>query len=165
MRLGALLLTSRLSDLDDLSIGDELRVLDPRTGKLTVRPTYILGSNATVVVPADGPPITAASATAGIAPRTPVIEDWIDDAVLADGRRYKADISRRATAATTTQVGWQPLVPTFAGKDRLGVVVRDRRSGNRLARYARQGDNEIYVHSEGERLVIYDDGRDYVVKP
>jgi hypothetical protein len=44
-------------------------------------------------------------------------------------------------------------------------VVHDRRSGKRLVRFARKGDNEIYAHSEGERLVIYDDGRDYVVKP
>jgi outer membrane protein assembly factor BamB len=162
---GSLLLTGALRDLDDLSIGDELRVLDPRTGKMTVRPTHVLGASGAVVVPVDGPAITATTAGAGPTPRTPVIEDWAGDSILADGRRYKADIARRAVAATTTEVGWQQLVPQLAGRDRLGAVVRDRRSGKRLARYARHRDLEVYLHSEGERLVIHADGRDRVVKP
>jgi hypothetical protein len=111
-------------------------VLDPRTGKLTLHQTHISGASSAVVVPADGPPITAGNATAGTAPRTPVIEDWIGHNVLGDGRRYKA-----------------------------GIVVHDRRSGGRVGRHPRQGDGQVYIHSEGERLVIYDQGRDYVVKP
>jgi outer membrane protein assembly factor BamB len=162
---GAVLLSSALRDLDDFAIGDHLHVLDPRTGRLTEQPTHLLGASGTVVVPADGPAVTEAAATAGLAPRTPVIEDWIGNHVIADGHTFKAPLDRRDSAATTTQVGWQQLLPQLAGKDRLGIVVRDRRTGKRVARYARQGDNEIYAHSEGERLVIYDDGRDSVVKP
>jgi outer membrane protein assembly factor BamB len=161
---GSLLLSGALHDSDDLTIGDELRVLDPRTGKLSVQPSHVIGAGGAVVVPADGPPITEANATAGPAAKTPVIEDWIGHHVLADGRRYKADLSRRDTAATTTQVGWREPIPQLAGKDRSGIVVRDRRSGRQLVRHARHGDNEFYVHSEGERLVITDDNRDYVVK-
>ena len=48
--------------------------------------------------------------------------------------------------------------------DRAGAVVRDRRSGRELVRYAGENDY-VSVRSEGERLVIYDGGRDLVVKP
>jgi hypothetical protein len=162
---GVVLLSSALRDIDDLAIGDHLHVLDPRSGKVTEEPTRLPGASGAIVVPADGPEITAASAIAGPMPRVPVIEDWIDDHVLADGRAYEAKLDRRDSAATTTQVGWQQLVPQLAGKDRLAIVVHDRRSGKRLVRHTRKGENEFYVHSEGDRLVVTDDGRDYVVKP
>ncbi len=52
----------------------------------------------------------------------------------------------------------------FADGDRRGAVVCDRRSGRELVRYAGESDN-VFVRSEGERLVIYDGSRDLVVKP
>ena len=51
----------------------------------------------------------------------------------------------------------------FAGGDRNGAMVYDRRSGRWWARFAAK--QRAYLHSEGERLVITADGRDYVVKP
>jgi len=80
-----------LRDMDRLDIGDTLRVLDPRTGKVTEHPLDVLGAGGAVVVPTDGPPVTAETATEGAAPRVPVIAAYLDDEVLADGRRYKAD--------------------------------------------------------------------------
>ena len=43
------------------------------------------------------------------------------------------------------------------------AVAHDRRTGKRLVRHF--GEKGVYLRSEGERLVIADDGRDYVVKP
>ena len=52
----------------------------------------------------------------------------------------------------------------FGGGERAGAVVHDRRTGKRLVRYAGES-RSVSVRSEGERLVIYDGGRDLVVKP
>ena len=52
----------------------------------------------------------------------------------------------------------------FAGGERAGAGVRDRRSGRERVRYSGESDN-VFVRSEGERLVIYDGSRDLVVKP
>jgi len=55
-------------------------------------------------------------------------------------------------------------VQPFAGGERAGAGVRDRRSGRERVRYSGESDN-VFVRSEGERLVIYDGSRDLVVKP
>jgi hypothetical protein len=68
--------------------------------------------------------------------------------ILASGLRNTEDLPVTDTlrvAATTTQVGWRRKVHAFAGGDHSGAVVYDRRTG--------------------KRLVIADNGRDYVVKP
>jgi outer membrane protein assembly factor BamB len=161
---GGLIMIRGLRDMDHLDIGDTLRVLDPRTGKLTERPLGVLGAGGAVVVPADGPPVSAETATAGATPRVPVIGAYLDDEVLADGRRYKAEYEKRGIGATTTQVGWGQRVQPFAGGERAGAVVRDQRSGRERVRYVGESDN-VFVRSEGERLVIHDGSRELVVKP
>jgi outer membrane protein assembly factor BamB len=161
---GGLIMIRGLRDMDHLDIGDTLRVLDPRTGKVTEHPLGVLGAGGAVVVPADEPPVTAETATDGATPRLPVIAAYLDDEVLADGRRFKARYDKRGIGATTTQVGWGQRVQPFAGDERAGAVVRDRRSGREIVRYAGDSDN-VFVRSEGERLVIYDGSRDVVVKP
>ena len=139
-------------------------MLDPRTGKLTEHPTHVLGAGGAVVVPTDDPPVTAETATAGATPRVPVISAYLDDRVLADGRVYRAELQKRGIGATPAQVGWGQPVHAFADGDRAGAVVRDRRSGRELVRYA--GENPyVSVRSEGERLIISDGGRELVVKP
>ena len=161
---GALIMTGAHPDMDSLTLGDELRVVDPRTGKLTEHPTHIRGASGAVVVPTDWPPVTAETATAGATPRVPVISAYFDDRVLADGRVYRAELDKRDIGATPTQVGWGQRVHAFADGDGAGAVVRSRRSGRELVRYAGESRN-VSVRSEGERLVIYDGSRDLVVKP
>ena len=161
---GSLIMTGAHPDMDRLDLGDTLRLLDPRTGKLTEHPTHVLGASGTVVVPTDWPPVTAETATAGVTPRVPVISDYFDDRVLADGRVYRAELDKRDIGATPTQVGWGQPVHALAEGDGAGAVVRSRRSGRELVRYAGESDN-VFVRSEGERLVIYDGSRDLVVKP
>ena len=161
---GALIMTGAHPDMDSLTLGDELRVVDPRTGKLTEHPTHVRGASGAVVVPTDWPPVTAETATAGATPRVPVISAYFDDRVLADGRVYRAELDKRDIGATPTQVGWGQRVHAFADGDGAGAVVRCRRSGRELVRYAGESDN-VSVRSEGERLVIYDGSRDLVVKP
>jgi outer membrane protein assembly factor BamB len=161
---GALIMTGAHPDMDSLTLSDELRVVDPRTGKLTEHPLHIRSAGGTVVVPTDWPPVTAETATAGATPRLPVIGDYFDDRVLADGRVYHGEFGKRGIGATPTQVGWGQPVHAFGHGDRAGAVVRDRRSGRELVRYAGESDS-VDVRSEGERLVIYDGGRDLVVKP
>ncbi len=89
------------------------------------------------------------------------------EAIQADGRVYEptADIEFDSVRATATQVGWESAQPVFLRDDSEdGAEVRDRRTGERVARYA--GD-EVSVRSVGERLVIVvgdeDDRREYVV--
>ena len=161
---GALIMTGAHPDMDSLTLGDELRVVDPRTGKLTEHPTHIRGASGAVVVPTDWPPVTAETATAGATPRVPVISAYFDDRVLADGRVYRAELDKRDIGATPTQVGWRQRVHAFADGDGAGAVVRSRRSGREIVRYAGESRN-VSVRSEGERLVVYDGSRDLVVKP
>jgi outer membrane protein assembly factor BamB len=161
---GGLILTGAFPDMDTLTLAGELRVLDPRTGEVTAHPTHVRSAGGTVVVPTDEPPVTAVTATAGAKPGVPVIGDYFDDRVLADGRVYRAEFSKRAIGAIPTQVGWRQPVHAFGHGDRNGAVVRDRRNGRELVRYT--GDDAyVSVSSEGERLVIHDGGRDLVVKP
>ncbi len=161
----ALLLGGELRDIEDLALTDTLPILDPRTGRVTERRTGGEGSNSAVVVPLDGPPVTAGTAAAPPAPRMPAIAAYVEDEVLADGRRYRTDrLDRRDIGTTATQVGWGRDVQPFGGGERAGAVVHDRRTGKRLVRYAGES-RSVSVRSEGERLVIYDGGRDLVVKP
>ena len=161
---GGLILAWGLTDTERLPITDKLRVLDPRTGKLTEHAIGKLYSNDSRAVPADGPEITAETATAGVAPRVPVLWSQFDDKVSVGGRILRTGrVGTRGVAATATQVGWERDVHVFAGGDRNGVEVHDRRTGRRLVRFA--AEKRAYLHSEGERLVITADGRDYVVKP
>ena len=161
---GELIMTGAHPDLDSLTLGDELRVIDPRTGKLTEHPTHVRGATGTVVVPTDGPPVTAETATGGATPRVPVIGDYFDDRVLADGRVYRAEFEKRGIGATARQVGWGQPVHAFGHGDRAGAVVRDRRSGREIVRYTGE-DRYVGVRSEGERLVISDGSRELVVEP
>lgn len=161
---GGLILTSGLSNTEDLPVSDRLRVLDPRTGKLTEHAVGDLQSTYVQAVPADGPEITAETATAGAAPRVPVLWSPFYKKVAAGGRILRTGrVGVRGVAATATQVGWSRDVHAFASGDRNGAVVYDRRSGRRLVRSA--GEKHAFLRSEGERLVIAADGRDYVVKP
>jgi hypothetical protein len=154
----------RRLDTEDLPISDRLRLLDPRTGKLTEHAVGKLYSNNSRAVPADGPEITAVTATAGVTPRVPVLWSQFDEKVSVSGRILRTGrVGTRGVAATATQVGWERDVHVFAGGDRDGVEVHDRRTGKRLVRFA--AEKRAYLHSEGERLVITADGRDYVVKP
>ena len=105
-----------------------------------------------MVVPTDWPPVTAETATAGATPRVPVISAYFDDRVLADGRVYRAELDKRDIGATPTQVGWRQRVHAFADGDGAGAVVRSRRSGREIVRYAGESRN-VSVRSEGERLV------------
>ena len=161
---GGLILTSGLSNTEDLPVSDLLRVLDPRTGKLTEHPVGDLMSNSVRAVPADGPEITAETATAGVAPRVPVLWSPFHKKVSAGGRILRTGlVGIRGVEATATQVGWDRDVHAFASGDRNGAVVYDRRTGRRLVRYAAK--KGAFLRSEGERLVIAADGRDSVVKP
>ena len=161
---GGLILTSGVTNTEDLPISDRLRLLDPRTGKLTEHPVGDLMSNSVHAVPADGPEITAETATAGVAPRVPVLWSPFYKKVSAGGRILRTgSVGIRGLAATATQVGWDRDVHAFASGDHNGAVVYDRRTGKRLVRHF--GEKGVYLRSEGERLVITDDGRDYVVKP
>ena len=101
---------------------------------------------------------------AGFAPRVPVVWGSFERKVAADGRLYRTGkLGSRAVAATATQIAWDPDVHPFAGGERDGAVVYDRRSGKRVVHYA--GEDDVFVRSEGERIVIRDNGREYVVKP
>ncbi len=161
---GSLILAWGLTDTEDLPLTDTLRVVDPRTGKLTEHAIGKLYSNGSRVVPADGPEITAKTATAGVVPRVPVLWSPFSDKVSVSGRVLRTgEVGTRGVAATATQVGWERDVHVFAGGERNGVVVHDRRTGKRLVRYA--AEKRAYLHSDGERLVITADGRDSVVKP
>jgi hypothetical protein len=161
---GGLILTSGLTNTEDLPITDTLRVLDPRTGRLTEHAVGKLYSNIAQAVPVDGPEITAETATAGIAPRVPVLWNPLDHKVATGGRILRTGIiGPRSVAATATQVGWNQRVHAFASGDHAGAVVYDRRSGRRLVRFA--AEKGAFLRSEGDRLVIAADGRDHVVKP
>lgn len=161
---GGLVMTRGLADLDSVDVGATLRVLDPRTGKLTEHPTGVRGASDTIVVSTDGPAVTARNVGAGVAPRAPVLAVWLDKRVLADGRSYRAPgLDKRDVAATPTQVGWDQRMQPFGSGERSGAVVYDRRTGKRLVRFA--GEGRVNVSSAGERLVISDGSRDFVVKP
>jgi hypothetical protein len=143
---------------------DHLRVLDPRSGELTDHRVGDVDSGTASAVPADWPPITAETASKGVAPRVPVLWNSLDDRVAADGRVYRTGrLGPRAVAVTTTQIGWDPDVRPFAGDDRNGAEIYDRRTGERIVRFA--GEHDVNVRSEGERIIVRDGQRDHVVAP
>lgn len=57
-------------------------------------------------------------------------------------------------------MGWESGQPSWASGDRDGAEVRDRRSGRHLVRYVGE---DIDIRGEGDRLVITDGEREYVV--
>ena len=58
------------------------------------------------------------------------------------------------------RVGWESAQPAFASGLRDGAEVHDRRTGRRLVRYT--GDR-VSIRSVGERLIITDGDREFVV--
>jgi hypothetical protein len=161
---GGLLMTQGIRDSEDMPVLDHLRVLDPRSGELTDHRVGDVDSGTASAVPADWPPITAETASKGVAPRVPVLWNSLDDRVAADGRVYRTGrLGPRAVAVTTTQIGWDPDVRPFAGDDRNGAEIYDRRTGERIVRFA--GEHDVNVRSEGERIIVRDGQRDHVVAP
>jgi outer membrane protein assembly factor BamB len=145
---GALVLASGDYTLNSLQLGDALRLLDPRTGKVTEHPV-------------DLPPDVVTLYTTGHATlRQPAIlwqdyEDGTDATdVLLDGRTYRRD-RVRDVPLTATEVGWETTEATWGrGRGRV-VEVYDRRSGERVARYS--GEN-TFVSSAGDRLIVAEGG-------
>ena len=162
---GGLLMSTQYQALPEISIGDELRVLDPRTGKLTVETADVDGFEEELAPTLDTP-ITAESVADGPPVRAPALRSDGDvSEIYADGRVYRLDdYERNSIGATRTQVGWEASMSRFAGGSHDGVEVRDRRSGKRLVRYVGDG-GAVVVRSAGERLVIADGQREYVVAP
>ena len=150
---GGLILQPRFESLPDVSARDTLRLLDPRTGKVTEHPVD-LPSNTVEVFPTSGPDVTAETATQGIAPRVPVLQAMYPDngALMVDGRRLDGgDIDARSVDVTAQQVAWESDATSFGGSDAEGISVHDRKSGERVVHYI--GD-EVRVRAVGERLVI-----------
>jgi hypothetical protein len=165
---GGLILVPRVESLPTVSIGDTLRLLDPRTGKATEHPID-LPSGPREVFPGPPPDVTAETANedAGVAPRVPVLQAVTtgDAPLFIDGRRYDVgDIDFRSIDVTSRQVAWERPMKSFGRGERDGIEVIDRRTGKRLVRYI--GD-EVRVRSVGERLVIGDgdaeEDQEYVV--
>ena len=125
---GALVLTSGEDTLNSLELGDALRLLDPRTGKLAEHPV-------------DLPPDVVTLSTTGHATlRQPAIlwEDYEDgtDAteVLLDGRTYDRERVREVDL-TPAQVGWEGTQADLGegqGPRRRGLRPAQRRSGRAL---------------------------------
>jgi hypothetical protein len=143
---GMLLAESRT--LDDLMVGDTLELVDPRTGKLTERPT-------------DLPPDIVHVYSTGLPNAAPAIlwEDYEGDdtdgsEVLVDGRHYPRQRVDEI-AVTPTEAGWESTQAPWGHGTHRVVEVYDRRSGKRLVRFL--GEN-TFVSSAGERLVIAEGG-------
>ena len=163
---GGLLMSVEYQGLPEISVGEEFRVLDPRTGKLDTRPLD-LDAGAAELATILHPPLTAQTAAEGFAPRFPALRaDGDVSEVYADGRVYRLDDYERnsISAATATQIGWEASMSRFAGGRHNGVEVRDRRTGKRLVRYVGDG-GAIVVRPMGERLVIGEGQREFVVAP
>jgi hypothetical protein len=155
---GGLILSPRLANLPYVQSGERLRLLDPRTGKLTER-RIGLSYRSVEVFAGEGPPITAETATRGVAPRVPVLASTDTTPRFAvDGRVFRPkDAKRSSLAATSRQVVWL---------DSGALEVRDRRTGERVERYVA---DELRARAVGERIVIEDGDangvgdREYVV--
>ena len=118
--------------LESLMVGDTLELVDPRTGKLTERPT-------------DLPPdiVDIASTDRPDAPPAILWNDYEgtdtdDSEVLVDGRHYPGKRVQEI-ALTQTQAGWESRQAPWGNGDHRVVEVYDRRSGKRLVRFV--GDN------------------------
>ena len=149
---GRLLLAAGDYTLDSVQLGEALRLLDPRTGKLTEHPVDL------------PPDVVDLYATGRPTFREPAIlwqdyEEGTDASeVLLDGRTYDRDRVIEVDL-TPAEVGWESTQPTWGrGRGRV-VEVYDRRSGERVARYS--GEN-TFVSSAGDRIVIAEgDDRDH----
>ena len=88
---GGLLMSTQYQALPEISIGDELRVLDPRTGRLTVETADVDGFEEELAPTLDTP-ITAQSVAEGPPARTPALRSDGDvSEIYADGRIYRLD--------------------------------------------------------------------------
>jgi hypothetical protein len=150
---GGLILQPRLETLPDVSARDALRLLDPRTGKVTEHPVD-LPSGTVEVYPTSGPDVTAETARRGVTPRVPVLQAMYpdNDALQVDGRRLDGDdIDSRSIDVTARQIAWESPSTSFPGSDADAISVYDRATGKRLVHYVSE---EVRVRAVGERLVI-----------
>jgi outer membrane protein assembly factor BamB len=152
---GGVLLAGDVYTLPELKLGDPMRILDPRTGKVTEHP----GVFGYVGVTAAG------TATPGV----PLVrgfgaEQEDKDQLLVDGRRFVRErLDPFEIAATTKEAAFKSTLPVYGLGKRRAIEVYDRRGGRKVRFVAANA----HVHSAGERLVITvggDDGqRSYVV--
>jgi hypothetical protein len=148
--------------MPDLEPGDPLRILDPRTGKVTEHPVGVSG-------------YVGVFATGTATPGVPVLrkfgdtnpeDDTVKDQLVVDGRHYMRErLDPFEIAATTTQAAFKSTLSVYGLGKRRGIEVYDRRGG----RVARLVAANAHVRSAGERLVISvgeneDDRRSYVVR-
>ncbi len=150
---GGMLLTREFSAMPQLDLGDPVRILDPRSGKVT---EHRLGVSGYVGVYGTG---TAA-------PGVPLVRDFgdPDDQLVVDGRHYVRErLDPFEIAATTTQAAFKSTLSVYGLGKRRAIEVYDRRGG-RVVRFVAVN---AHVRSAGERLVISvgddDDRRSYVV--
>jgi hypothetical protein len=159
---GGLLLSGDTTPMPDLEPGDPLRILDPRTGKVTKHPVGVSG-------------YVGVFATGTATPGVPVLrkfgdtnpeDDTVKDQLVVDGRHYMRErLDPFEIAATTTQAAFKSTLSVYGLGKRRGIEVYDRRGG----RVARLVAANAHVRSVGERLVISvgeneDDRRSYVVR-
>ncbi len=154
---GGVVLDTDAFPLPFVEFYDVLLLLDPQTGK-TSEHKAALGSGSGTVIET-GPPVD------GAAPRTPALRsnDPDDPVVIADGRTYRLGGSAFSSSITATpgQVAWSSETKLLGGRDGRVVEVRDRRSGERVARF--RGE-DVRVRAVGERIVISaDDGERQLV--
>ena len=143
----SLVLTKDGEPLPSLTIGDSLRLVDARTGRLTEHANRL--DDQVEVVPSGrrGAPV--------------LFSIRGDDAVQADDRVYDTPpLQDDSVAATATRVGWESAQPAFASGVQDGAEVHDRRTGRRLVRYT---GKRVSIRSVGERLIITDGDRERVV--
>ena len=153
---GSLLLGPDDYSIDSVKLGDALRLLDPRTGKVTVRRTGLPPDIVTVYA-------TDRPAPAGAKLRSPAIlwNDYNDSAgdeseVVADGRSYPR-LRVRSIALTAAQLGFESTQHPWGSGERRVIEVYDRASGERRVRFV--GD-DIAVNAVGDRLVVGEGDRE-----
>ncbi len=136
--------------LESLMVGDTLEMVDPRTGKITERPTDLPPDIVDIASTPDAPPALLWNDYEG--------KDTDDSDVLVDGRHYPRQ-RVRDVALTPTEIGFESTQAPWGRGEHRVVEVYDRRSGKRLVRFV--GANTT-VSSAGERLVIAEgDDRDH----
>jgi hypothetical protein len=158
---GGLLLASDLYSMPNLPPGDPLRILDPRSGKVTEHPVGVTG-------------YVGVFATGTATPGVPLLrkfgdtnpeDDSAKDQLVVDGRHYLRErLDPFEVAATTTQAGFKSTLPVYGLGKRRAIEVYDRRGGP----VARLVERDAHVRSAGERLVITvgaeEDQRSFVVR-
>ena len=163
---GGMILVARYSWMPDISIGDDLHLLDPRTGKVTDYPVNPPYPNVTVNS-TDGPAVTAESASHGVTPLPPLLIAFNGEEggnqILLDGHRFHP---KHFTALdgplTSTQAAWKSDVYQWGLGTRRAEQVYDRKSGKRLVRVIADKAGAIDF---GERIVISAGGSESVVAP